>query len=229
LCSIKLGFLISYYTWKRLSLKRNYLYEDASDYVCVFIDHTYNEHLLNEYFHNKCYSDMQIDCSCGFLYAQTNWFFEDIFCKLTLSGWTFQAIWNKREQRDNYWRTCAVWSPAGTLRKFYGASSLVSMSNYKLAMWMIRVQAMQRDYKLSSYSLNSVSAHFLGEQVLFLSFVIVCLVPTYVSTKYEIFFLFSYWVFPWWCRKRMFITQSFLIFKMGMQKLEEDWLSIVWR
>nr|CAB3489373.1 unnamed protein product [Digitaria exilis] len=28
------------------------------------------------------------------------------------------------------------------------------------------LQAMQRDYKLSSYSLNSVSAHFLGEQVL---------------------------------------------------------------
>jgi hypothetical protein len=27
------------------------------------------------------------------------------------------------------------------------------------------MQAMQRDYKLSSYSLNSVSAHFLGEQV----------------------------------------------------------------
>lgn len=27
------------------------------------------------------------------------------------------------------------------------------------------VQAMQRDYKLSSYSLNSVSSHFLGEQV----------------------------------------------------------------
>jgi DNA polymerase delta subunit 1 len=27
------------------------------------------------------------------------------------------------------------------------------------------LQAMQRDYKLSSYSLNSVSAHFLGEQV----------------------------------------------------------------
>lgn len=27
------------------------------------------------------------------------------------------------------------------------------------------MQAMQRDYKLSSYSLNSVSAHFLNEQV----------------------------------------------------------------
>lgn len=29
------------------------------------------------------------------------------------------------------------------------------------------MQAVQRDYKLSSYSLNSVSAHFLGEQVRF--------------------------------------------------------------
>lgn len=27
------------------------------------------------------------------------------------------------------------------------------------------IQAIQRDYKLSSYSLNSVSAHFLNEQV----------------------------------------------------------------
>ncbi|MCI48222.1 DNA polymerase delta catalytic subunit-like, partial [Trifolium medium] len=27
------------------------------------------------------------------------------------------------------------------------------------------LQVMQRDYKLSSYSLNSVSAHFLSEQV----------------------------------------------------------------
>ncbi|KAF5191733.1 Dna polymerase delta catalytic subunit, partial [Thalictrum thalictroides] len=26
------------------------------------------------------------------------------------------------------------------------------------------LQSMQRDYKLSSYSLNSVSSHFLGEQ-----------------------------------------------------------------
>lgn len=31
--------------------------------------------------------------------------------------------------------------------------------------YLCMIQAMQRDYKLSSYSLNSVSAHFLGEQV----------------------------------------------------------------
>ncbi|XAR73141.1 DNA-directed DNA polymerase [Bertholletia excelsa] len=42
------------------------------------------------------------------------------------------------------------------------------------------LQAMQRDYKLSSYSLNSVSAHFLNEQVVggFGTF----LVPTFTKT-----------------------------------------------
>ena len=43
-------------------------------------------------------------------------------------------------------------------------------------------QAMQRDYKLSSYSLNSVSAHFLGEQVSpNISNVLSCCQPLYYN------------------------------------------------
>jgi DNA polymerase elongation subunit (family B) len=33
-----------------------------------------------------------------------------------------------------------------------------------LCHFSLRVQVIRRDYKLSSYSLNSVSAHFLGQQ-----------------------------------------------------------------
>ena len=36
-------------------------------------------------------------------------------------------------------------------------------NNYSIV--FLFLQVMQRDYKLSSYSLNSVSAHFLSEQV----------------------------------------------------------------
>jgi DNA polymerase delta subunit 1 len=43
---------------------------------------------------------------------------------------------------------------------FYEIISSISLFHY-----LYMTQAMQRDYKLSSYSLNSVSAHFLGEQV----------------------------------------------------------------
>ena len=44
-------------------------------------------------------------------------------------------------------------------------------------------QAMQRDYKLSSYSLNSVSAHFLSEQVRF-TFLF------WLNIKYILYYLF---------------------------------------
>lgn len=44
--------------------------------------------------------------------------------------------------------------------------SLATIFGLNLCFWHI-IQAMNRDYKLSSYSLNSVSAHFLGEQVSF--------------------------------------------------------------
>ncbi|KAK9732894.1 hypothetical protein RND81_04G030500 [Saponaria officinalis] len=36
------------------------------------------------------------------------------------------------------------------------------------------LQVMQRDYKLSSYSLNSVSAHFLGEQMFIIQLYRIC-------------------------------------------------------
>jgi hypothetical protein len=58
---------------------------------------------------------------------------------------------------------------------FYGTAVVViiifnfqphnSTSLFSLSVLSSCAQAMQRDYKLSSYSLNSVSAHFLGEQV----------------------------------------------------------------
>ena len=56
------------------------------------------------------------------------------------------------------------------------------------------MQAMQRDYKLSSYSLNSVSAHFLGEQVssnILLLYVAVshCTRNHFDAFLFELFFL----------------------------------------
>lgn len=54
-----------------------------------------------------------------------------------------------------YWSP-HILSPIGRLQQLY-----LTWVN------IIHLQVMQRDYKLSSYSLNSVSAHFLGEQVFF--------------------------------------------------------------
>ena len=82
-------------------------------------------------------------------------------------------------------------------------------------------QAMQRDYKLSSYSLNSVSAHFLSEQVRF-TFLF------WLNIKYLLYYLFvliviainpgrfwRIWVMPYMGR----VSCTFLLLRITLHAL----------